>query len=87
MIRVNRGITQNAWDGSLVWDFDYPQGHHDMEVLPNGNVLLLASDSKTAAEAIAEGRDPGELNTGRLTSEKIVEVRQTGPTSGEIVWE
>ena len=87
VIRVNSGITQHAWDGSLIWDFDYPQGHHDIEVLPNGNVLLLASDSMTAAEAIAAGRNPGELNTGELVSQKIVEVRRTGPTSGEIVWE
>ncbi len=87
VIRVNGGITQHAWDGSLVWDFVYPQGHHDIEVLPNGNVLLLAKDSRTAAGAIAEGRDPGALDTGELVSQKIVEVRRTGPTSGEIVWE
>ena len=91
VIRVNRGITRHAWDGSLVWDFAYNnadyQGHHDIEVLPNGNVLLIAKEFMTAAEAIAEGRDPGALNTGRLESEKIVEVRRTGPTTGEIVWE
>ena len=55
VIRVNEGITQHAWDGSLVWDFDYPEGHHDIEVLPNGNVLLVAQDFKTDVEAIAEG--------------------------------
>ena len=91
VIRLNRGITQHAWDGSLVWDFVYSSpkylGHHDIEVLPNGNVLLIAKEFMTASEAIAEGRDPGALNTGRLESEKIVEVRRTGPTSGEIVWE
>ena len=91
VIRVSRGITQHAWDGSLIWDFAYNnasyQGHHDIEVLPNGNVLLLAKEFKTGEEAIAEGRDPDALNTGRLESEKIVEVRRTGPTTGEIVWE
>ena len=87
VIRVNSGITQHAWDGSLVWDFDYPGGHHDIEVLPNGNVLLVARDFKTASEAIAAGRGPDVLSTDGLLSEKIVEVRRTGPTSGEIVWE
>ena len=89
VIRVNNfeGITQQAWDGSLVWDFVYPEIHHDIEVLPNGNVLLLAQVLYTATDAIAEGRDPDALNNGRLVSEKIVEVRPTGPTSGEIVWE
>ena len=83
VIRVNGGITQHAWDGSLVWDFDYPAGHHDIEVLPNGNVLLLAAERKTAEEAIAEGRDPGRLNTGVLVSEKIVEVRRTVPRAAK----
>ncbi len=88
VIRANGGFTQFAWDGSIVWDFDYTyQGHHDIEVLPNGNVLVLAYEPKTAAEAIAEGRDPDALNTGELVSEKIVEVRRTGLNSGEIVWE
>ena len=88
VIRMNQGITQHAWDGSLLWDLEFLfVGHHDIEVLPNGNVLLVASEYMTAAEAIAEGRDPGVLNTGVLVSEKIVEVRRTGPTSGEIVWE
>ena len=87
VIRMNRGITQRAWDGSLVWNFGYPEGHHDIEVLPNGNVLMVAEDFKTAEEAIAEGRDPDALNVGALVSQKIVEVHQTGPTTGEIVWE
>ncbi len=81
------GITQHAWDGSLMWDFEYPTGHHDIEVLPNGNVLLLVEEEKTAAEAIAAGRDPGALNTGALVSQKILEIQQTGLNSGEIVWE
>ncbi len=88
IIRMNGGFSQWAWDGSLVWDFDYLWvGHHDIEVLPNGNVLVVAYDPKTAEEAIAAGRDPDTLNTGELVSEKIVEVRQTGLTSAEIVWE
>ena len=88
IIRAYGGFSQWAWDGTLVWDFDYPfVGHHDIEVLPNGNVLVLAYEYMTAAEAIAAGRDPDALNTGELVSEKIVEVRQTGLTTAEIVWE
>ena len=87
VIRNDRGITRHAWDGSLLWDFEFGIAHHDIEVLPNGNVLLLVIELRTAADAIAEGRDPDTLNTGILRTEKIVEVRQTGLTSGEIVWE
>ncbi len=87
VIRMDDGITQDDWDGSLVWRFDYPEGHHDIEVLPNGNVLVLARDIRTTAEAIAEGSDRDASSVSSLLSEKIVEVRRTGPTSGEIVWE
>ena len=91
VIRMHKGITQFAWDGSLLWDFDYEGagfvGHHDIEVLPNGNVLLLVRDIKTVAQAIDEGRHPDAVSTGRLETERIIEVRRTGLNSGEIVWE
>ncbi len=85
------GVRRFAWDGTLIWEFEYSgpdyMAHHDIEVLPNGNVLIMAWEHKTAAEAIAAGRDPALLGDGELWSEQIVEVRPTGPTSGEIVWE
>ena len=55
--------------------------------LPNGNVLILAWEYKSTAEAIAAGRDPTLLPDNAVWPEHIIEVQQTGPTSGEIVWE
>ncbi len=89
------GITQPvrrfAWDGTLLWEFGNPLVrnlfHHDIEVLPNGNVLIVAAERRTAAEAIAAGRDPGLLQDDALISLHVIEVEPTGPTSGEIVWE
>lgn len=79
------------WDGSVLWEFQYSddlvQQHHDVELLPNGNVLMLAWEKKSSAEAFAAGRDPALLNTDQIWPEHIIEVSQTGPTSGEIVWE
>ena len=76
------------WDGAVLWDFRYADDrvrmHHDIEPLPNGNVLILAWERKTEEEAIAAGRDPGLLPDGELWSEHIIEVL---PFSGEIVWE
>ena len=49
------------FDGNLVWDFVYntPQlPHHDVAVLPNGNILAIAWESKTAEETRAVGRRP-----------------------------
>ena len=39
-----------TWDGTLVWEYqlsnsDY-QHHHDIEPLPNGNVLMIAWEKK-----------------------------------------
>ena len=39
-------IREYDWDGNLVWDFEYANEreliHHDLEVLPNGNVLAIS---------------------------------------------
>ena len=83
------GIRQLSWDGAPVWEFDPPvgQGHHDIEPLPNGNVLMIVSETHTVAEAIAAGRDPALLVEGELRSDIIIEVEPTGPMSGNVVWE
>jgi len=77
---INGGYTgsvhQYAWDGSLLWQYDYSNSehtaHHDIAVMPNGHVLLQAWEVKTSAEAIAAGRDPALLSQGRLLSETII---------------
>jgi hypothetical protein len=79
------------WDGNLIWDFRYSDQsvhlHHDMEALPNGNILMIAWEYKSAAEAIAAGRSPGLLPEGELWPDHLIEVQPTGPMSGTIVWE
>ena len=39
-------IQEFDWDGNLVWEFEYSTDlyyqHHDIEKLPNGNVLIIA---------------------------------------------
>jgi hypothetical protein len=85
------GVRQMDWDGSVLWEYAYtsPQyvAHHDIEVLPNGNVLILAWEYKSSADAIAEGRIPSLLAEGSLAPEQIIEVQPTGPTTGNIVWQ
>ena len=78
-----------TWDGADAWTYVYSGGvaHHDIEVLPNGNVLMIVRETKPAAEAIAQGRDPDLLAEGELWTVFIIEVEPTGPTSGNIVWE
>jgi len=79
------------WNGTCVWDFEYSTYqyclHHDVEMLPNGNALMIAWEYKTAAEAIAAGRDPNSIPMGQLWPDHVIEVKPTGNSGGNIVWE
>ena len=83
-------IEEFDWDGELVWDFKFYNEkqlpHHDAIKIPNGNVLMVVWDKKTAAEAIAAGRKK-ELVSDYLLPDSIVEVKPTGKTTGQVVWE
>ena len=85
------GVQKILYDGTVVWDFRYNTNgnlsHHDIQALPNGNVLMLTWETKTRAEAIAAGRSPNSFLGDTFTSEHIIEVKPTGSSSGEIVWE
>ncbi len=88
---VGGRIQEFTWDGKLVWDFKFYNArqmpHHNMTRLPNGNVLLIVHDRKTAEEAIAAGRRPELTGDKHLIPDSLVEIKPTGPTSGEVVWE
>ena len=78
-------------NGQLVWDFTYVSEkrlpHHDITKLPNGNVLLIVWEKKTKEEAIAAGRRPELVGNAGLHPDYLIEVKPTGKTTGEIVWE
>ena len=95
-IRFDQGgsggrIEDIDWDGTVSWSYLYSDDtvrhHHDVEPLPNGNVLMIAWELKTDAEAIAAGRDPALLSEGELWPDHIIEVEPVGATGGTIVWE
>jgi hypothetical protein len=84
---VPGGVLQEFdWDGILVWEYtmDIPRRkmHHDIEPLPNGNVLVIAWETKSDDAAIAAGRDPSTV-IYELDPDMIAEVSP----DGEIVWE
>jgi len=86
------GLVQKLdWNGTVIWEFEYSNNqhrlHHDIEALPDGNVLMIAWENKTGEEAIAAGCDPSLLPTGKLWPDHIIEVEPTGATGGNIVWE
>jgi len=85
------GVLEIDWNGTIVWDFKYSGNnylsHHDIEYLPNGNILMIAWEAKNYSEVIAAGRNPNITPGFGLWPDHVVEVKPTGPTSGEIVWE
>ncbi|HWN81134.1 MAG TPA: aryl-sulfate sulfotransferase, partial [Candidatus Udaeobacter sp.] len=70
-----------------VWQYQYAsstvRSHHDIGPLPNGNVLLVAWELKTAAQAVQAGLD----HSAEIWPDHIVEVQPVGATGGNVVWE
>lgn len=85
------GVQKVLWNGTVVWEFHYDTNgnlsHHDVLELPNGDVLMIAWETKTKAQAIQAGRDPKSIPTDSFYPDHIIEVKPTGPTTGTIVWE
>lgn len=88
---VGGRIQEFDWDGNVVWDFRFYNArqlpHHDITPLPNGNVLMIVWDRKTAQEAVAAGRRPELTGDSHLLVDSLVEIKPTGKTTGDVVWE
>ena len=73
--------------GDIVWRYDSPGLHHDFLKMPNGNVLMLVHARKTREEAIAAGANPEFVGEIGLLYDYLIEMRPTGKSGGEIVWQ
>jgi hypothetical protein len=84
-------VQEFDWDGKLVWNYTFADEnhlpHHDVTRLPNGNVLLIVWEKKTTDEAIAAGRRADSVGNAGLHPDCLIEVKPTGKTTGDIVWE
>jgi hypothetical protein len=80
-----------TWEGDVVWEFHFAseqyRPHHDFALKPNGNILAIAWEAKSVAEAIAAGRDPEEIPRAGLWPDWIVELQPKGNNDAEIVWQ
>lgn len=83
-------VERFSWDGELLWTYRYADehhcSHHDIAMLPNGNLLMIAWERKSKEEAIAQGRDP-QLLKDDLWPDHVIEVQPEGSDGGKIVWE
>jgi hypothetical protein len=84
-------VQEFTWDGKLVWNFKFHNEkqlqHHAITPMPNGNVLLIVWERKTAKEAIEAGVKPALAGNTDMLADSIIEVKPKGLNGGEIVWE
>lgn len=83
------GIRLLDWDSQVIWEYDFSDDfmcqHHDIELLPNGNILVNVWSYRSKEESIQAGRE--KLGTA-IWSEKIIELKPDYVNGGgEIVWE
>ena len=84
-------VLKMDWDGNIIWQFIYSDSlhrqHHDVQPLPNGNVLLIAWELKSKEETVEAGRDSNMIKDGKLWPDHLIEVQPLSKDSSRIVWE
>lgn len=81
-------IKKYDWNGNLIWEYTifgptYLQ-HHDIEPLPNGNVLAVVYKLRSSIDALLKGK----TTVGNLLSvERIIEYQPVGLNNANVVWE
>ena len=80
-----------TFEGELVWDFSLNDAtrlpHHDMAMLPNGNVLAVVWELKGADEAREAGRRQGFIPERGLWPDMLIELAPERPKGAKVVWE
>ena len=80
-------VQKHDYSGALIWDYTYAGTdyitHHDICPMPNGNVLVISYERRTATEVTAAGG----ASAIEMWPDKIVEIEPTGATTGNVVWE
>ena len=81
-------VERLSWNNTSKWTFTQNDSvnrlHHDIAPMPNGNVLMISWEKKSAAQAIEKGRDPAKLAEDELWPDYILEYN---PNIDSIVWE
>ena len=88
---VGGSIRKLSWDSEPVWEYrvadESMHAHHDVEPMPNGNVLVIAWEQRSRDEALAAGRDPTTMFDDSLWPETILELQPQGRRDAKVVWQ
>ena len=84
-------IEKKDWNNNLLWSYNFSNNtyyqHHDIQPMPNGNILVLCWEFKSSFEAIVSGRDPSSIIDNELWPSYIIEIEPQGSNGLNIVWE
>ncbi len=77
------------WEGDVIWSHSvsgtHGRQHHDIELLPNGNILLIVWDKRLQPEVTQAG---SSTSNSYINSEQIVEIQPDLINGGaSVVWE
>lgn len=92
LLQTNRFFCEiRDWNNNIIWSIDNLNvlgvtTHHDIEPLPNGNILALVRDRYTKEEIHALGKDTS-FQENFFVLEKVIEIEPIGNNSANIVWE
>lgn len=77
-----------TWNNEEIWSYiaadSLIRQHHDVEYMPNGNILLILWERQSEENIIASGFDTLSNNQTELWPDKIIEI---DPMTDSIVWE
>ena len=92
---IGGALERIGWDGTLMWSWNYSSTsaitHHDIEPLPNGNILAIAWEDRSEQEALQAGRNPAIASDspggqGNIWPDQIIEIEPVGSNDANIVW-
>lgn len=78
------------WNNNVVWTYATTANnilqHHDIEPLPNGNIICIVADKYPIAQITLQGRNPS-ITAANFKLDKIIELQPIGSNDAAVVWE
>ena len=84
-------VERLSWDSEVLWRWHFATdeaiNHHDIEPMPNGNVLVIGWERKTREEALRVGRAPELTPAQGVWPDFLLEIAPVPPDAARVVWE
>ena len=88
---VGGRLEKKDWNDQLIWEWELNDSnkclHHDIALLPNGNILVVLVERKFLKDVLKIGRDTSKLSDKELWTESVLEIKPKGKNEASIVWQ